>query len=339
MREDKMLQDCQVSRMKRSFPDIDYAFLGYDVFRGYPLADGHDPGFTFPIFVADYSHGKQTADCRYSVPKGFFVAPDVSCVTSFSSKVIKTVKDFHQGLSMNAEVDVSGFGMAFSASNGYRQASSDLSSGEYVYILSTAHCNYYFSKLQLENPPPFTQNFLHWVTKLNTSASNNDDYFDFFAKFGTHFAKEMTFGARFSYEHKMKSSFYDKKREKGVNVAAQASYSSLMRVSGGFSLTAEQREEASQFSKSIDTRTVSVGAAPPANGDVMTWASAVQNNPVPATYKLEPIEELFNEELMRDLDIDYEAISTKLKSLIPEYYARSMPIGVLNSKYMYIPLL
>ena len=88
MRLDSRLQECQDAHWKQSFPDLDYAFFGYDILKGYPLASGHDPGFTHPIFLSDYESGKQTSDCRYSVPKGLVVVPDVSCVSSFSSKVI-----------------------------------------------------------------------------------------------------------------------------------------------------------------------------------------------------------------------------------------------------------
>ncbi|XP_045192206.2 uncharacterized protein LOC123548751 [Mercenaria mercenaria] len=324
MREDSMMQDCQNSHMKHSFPDIDYAFLGYDIYRGYPLAHGHDPGFTYPIFDADYSHGKQTADCRYSVPKGLVVVPDVSCVTSFTSDVIETSKELNRDLSTNAGVSGDGFGVAFSASAGYKQVFSDLSSHESVYIISSAHCNYYYSKFQKENPPPFTDIFVGWIRRLNSSISKAP-YLDFFDTFGTHFAKEITFGARYLYEHKMKSSMYKKKREQGINVAAQASYSGLIRVSGGFSLSVEQRQEASQFSKSVETKTITVGAAPPANGDAMTWASTVQNNPVPSKYKLEPIESLFREDYMGYLDVDYETISVNIKTFKEEYYKRLVP--------------
>ena len=70
VRLDSQLQECQKPHWKRSFPDLDYALFGYDILKGYPLATGHDPGFTHPIFLADYTSGKQTADCRYSVPGG-----------------------------------------------------------------------------------------------------------------------------------------------------------------------------------------------------------------------------------------------------------------------------
>ena len=50
MRNDYLLQDCQHGGFKKSFPDLDYALMGYNVLKGYPLAAGHDPGFTQPIF-------------------------------------------------------------------------------------------------------------------------------------------------------------------------------------------------------------------------------------------------------------------------------------------------
>ena len=50
MRNDHLLQDCQHGGFKKSFPDLDYALMGYNVLKGYPMALGHDPGFTQPIF-------------------------------------------------------------------------------------------------------------------------------------------------------------------------------------------------------------------------------------------------------------------------------------------------
>ncbi|KAJ7315271.1 hypothetical protein OS493_038797 [Desmophyllum pertusum] len=54
---------------RRPFADLDYALLGYDILHGNPMATESDPGFTHPIFWADYSEGRQSTDCRYSVPK------------------------------------------------------------------------------------------------------------------------------------------------------------------------------------------------------------------------------------------------------------------------------
>lgn len=73
--------------------------------KGYPLATGHDPGLTHPIFMADYSSRGQTADCRYSVPRGLIVVPDVSCTTSFSSKVIRNKVEMSRSLEASANVE------------------------------------------------------------------------------------------------------------------------------------------------------------------------------------------------------------------------------------------
>lgn len=47
-----------------TFPNIGYSLKGYNVIKGYPLADGRDPGFSRTVFAADYTSGKTTADCR-----------------------------------------------------------------------------------------------------------------------------------------------------------------------------------------------------------------------------------------------------------------------------------
>ncbi|XP_045214069.2 uncharacterized protein LOC123564498 [Mercenaria mercenaria] len=315
MRQDFLLQECQGTNYKLSFPDVDYALMGYNVLRGYPLATGHDPGFTYPIFTAYYGKGKQTADCRYSVPEGLVVVPDVSCVTSFSSQIVQTKYEFANALSVSASVSGGGWGVSFSASAGYKESSSEMATGESVYILSSANCHYYFSKLVKRSPPPFDPVFLSWIERLNNT-NLKDIYLEFFDTYGTHFATEVTFGARFTYEHKMSSKKYETQSEKGVNVAAEASYSGLFSVGGGFSMDSSQKQAASDFSKSVETKTITVGAAPPANGDAMTWASTVKNSPVPSKYRLSSIEELFTEKYINPtkLHVNLNLISQNIKA-------------------------
>ncbi|CAG2255577.1 unnamed protein product [Mytilus edulis] len=120
MKQDNQLQQCKGSQFKRTFPDIDYAFFGYNILFGYPLANGHDPGFTYPIFEADYSEGRQTSDCRYIIPNGLVVVPDVSCVTSFTSTTIQNKYELSKALSVSATVNGGAYGASFSASAGYK---------------------------------------------------------------------------------------------------------------------------------------------------------------------------------------------------------------------------
>lgn len=302
MRKDYLLQECQGTHFKLSFPDIDYALMGYNILRGFPLATGHDPGFSYPIFAANYDNKKQTADCRYSVPQGLVVVPDVSCITSFTSKIVQTQYEFANSLSVSASVSGGGWGVSFSASAGYKKSSSEISTGESVFILSSASCNYYFSKLVKRSPPPLDPVFLSWVKRLSRTNST-DVYLEFLDTYGTHFPTEVTFGARFTYEHKMTSKEYKTQSENQVNVAVSASYSGIVNVGGGFSMDSSQKEKASEFSKSVETKTISVGAAPPANGDAMTWASTVKDSPVPSSYKLASIEELFTEKYMNPAEL------------------------------------
>ena len=47
---------------------------------------------------------------------------------------------------------------------------------------------------------------------------------------------------------------------------------------GSFKMDQDEREAASEFSKSVETDTITVGAPPPADGDAMKWASTVKVN-------------------------------------------------------------
>ncbi|XP_060563204.1 uncharacterized protein LOC132722697 [Ruditapes philippinarum] len=332
MRQDYLLQDCQGTHFKLSFPNIDYALMGYNILRGFPLATGHDPGFTYPIFAANYENGKQTADCRYRVPQGLVVVPDVSCITSFTSKVVQTLYEFANSLSVSASVSGGEWGVSFSASAGYKESSSEISTGESVYILSSASCNYYFSKLVKRSPPPLDPVFLSWVKRLDKT-NLIDVYIEFFDTYGTHFPTEVTFGARFTYEHKMESKKYENQSESGVNVAISASYSGIVSVGGGFSMDSSQKQKASEFSKSVETKTISVGAAPPANGDAMTWASTVKESPVPSSYKLASIEELFTEKYLNaaELNVNLARVARTIRETKRDYCLSLISKGEVES--------
>lgn len=318
MRTDYRLQECLDYEFKQTFPDLDYVFFGYNILKGYPLANGHDPGFTYPIFLTDYTQKRQTSDCRYSIPRGLVVVPDVSCVTSFSSEIVQDKYEFSKALSVSASVTGGGWGASFSASAGYKRSSSEIASGETVKIISSAQCNYYFSKLLKEEPPRFTTSFIEWVSRLYET-DNKTEYFDFFETYGTHFPVYIKFGARFTYEHTMKTKTFETKQSQGVDVGVQASYSGVFSVGGGFNMDSSKKEAASDFSKSVTTKTITVGAPPPANGDALTWASTVKESPVPMEYKLESIDKLFSDKYMSYLEINHDSVAKNIRKYRLEY--------------------
>ena len=131
-----------------------------------------------------------------SLPAGLDAIPDVSCVTSFSSSEVKTSYEFFRSLSTQAKVSGSGWGASFSSSASYKEAESTISSGQSIFVISSAYCNYYYVALDFVELPPFDEGFLRWAKKLEGLDSNSDEVFRFIEYYGTHFAREMTFAGQ-----------------------------------------------------------------------------------------------------------------------------------------------
>jgi hypothetical protein len=106
--------------------------LGYDIIKGFPESNSHDPGFSHRIFVDDYTKDLLTADCRYSVPKGFVIIPDVSCVTSFNSSIIRNSLELQKSLAVSVQASGGYGGFSFSASSSYKTTSTQVSTGDNV---------------------------------------------------------------------------------------------------------------------------------------------------------------------------------------------------------------
>ena len=278
-----------------------------------------DPGFRDVIFKADYDNAAPNGDCRYMLPKGMHAVPDVSCDVSFKSDIIKTEAEFHQALSTSAHVEGGGLGFQFSASASYQKSSSDMSSQEFVYVISKAQCTSYFSRMKFSNPPKFDSDFVSAISTLKNGRLKDEDVNNFIETYGTHFVDEMTFGSTYTQQHKIKQANFKTLSSGKFSVDVQASYSGLIfSGGGGFSLDKEQRKAATDFSKMVETTTTTVGSAPPSNGDAMTWASVVKENPVPIRYSLKPISELFTPRFMASLPgLDasvYNKIHDKLRN-------------------------
>lgn len=226
-------------------------------------------------------------------------APDVACRTSFTSTTVESSRDLRSSLDVSAHVSGGGFGVSFSASTGYKKASSTVESGKFKLILSTANCKYYFAKLNEFDLPEFSFEMMEWLKRMNSTIARTgtvDDnlLYDFLEYFGTHYASEMVYGASFTYENRITSSSYESMKSSEFSVEVQASYSGLFSVGGGFGMSKSKQESAKKFQENSVTSTISIGAPPPYNGDAMTWASTVKDTPVPVDYKLKPIHELFD---------------------------------------------
>ena len=63
-------------------------------------------------------------------------------------------------------------------------------------------------------------------------------------------------------------------------------------------MSSSNQKKAEQFQSKVETKTISIGAPPPANGNTMTWASTVKETPIPVKYSLMSIDNLFTERFM-----------------------------------------
>jgi hypothetical protein len=116
-----------------------------------------------------------------------------------------------------------------------------------------------------------------------------------------------------------------------MNIESSASYSGRFSLSGGFALDTSEQESASNFSKLVTTKTITKGAPPPANGDAMTWASTIKDNPVPIKYTLTPIANLFTARHMASLKVNFEQLSKNIERNSHDYCKYLEKKGLLDS--------
>ena len=189
---------CSKADIKKTFPNVDYAMMGYNYLTGFPLSLEHDPGFAHKIFKGNFSREKQTTDCQYSLPDGMVFVPDVFCSVSFSSEVAKTASEVAESSGTGASLGVEaggGYGgisakAGFSASKQFKEMKSRMQEEEKISILSKASCGYYYGYQDPVNPPDLDDSFLEFVEKnlwMKTTGNLDAKFNEFFQQFGTHF--------------------------------------------------------------------------------------------------------------------------------------------------------
>ena len=138
----------------------------------------------------------------------------------------------------------------------------------------------------------------------------------------------------------MSQTTFESLKRSEFSVEAQANYAGLISVGGGISLDSDQKKAASNFLKQVQTTTYTVGSTPPSNGDAMTWAASVKQNPVPMPYTLSPIDLLFTEPFVKELPpgFDYTAVRQKLKNSSQLYCQALKQQGMVHSCEDYFQL-
>ena len=190
---------------------------------------------------------------------------------------------------------------------------------EKISIVSKASCGYYFGYQDPVSPPDLDESFLAFVEQKlwkGTEEFQDVRFLEFFSHFGTHFIVDigafschtkvsvhsqlfvLDYGALFIYQHEMEKSSFETEESESSETALQARASLMSSYAqasfdAGYNSESSEAKKAKELKEKVTTYTISKGAPPPANGDVLTWASQVKDNPIPMKYTLEPISKIF----------------------------------------------
>jgi hypothetical protein len=276
--------------------------VGYNIAYGNPMiapADGKlvDAGFTSPIFKQTFDKGNKTPDETYSFPDGYSVQPSKVCKTNFSSKVIKNLAKLKKSLNSSLQSDVTLFGdLAFSANTEFISIYNAIKKDEKVYIHNTATCALYRAVVDRYDPPQFTDNFLRALETLKGKIFTEEPspFYEFINTFGTHYMYEIMMGSRYTYVSETNIKAYDELKKANVNIPAQAKYSAMLSLEVKKAVEADTKAT-NEFSKAVTDKLVtSVGAPMPSSMEVADWLTGTAVQPMPISYSLKPLTELFN---------------------------------------------
>ena len=314
--------------------NIGYLSYTYDIYQGNPNPTaGFDPGFDeYPIFNFAYTQNTLTADGRYLVPDKVNVIGQQICNLDFTSSTITGTQSYANSLEVSVSVS-GGYGPAsFSASADYKTVQQGTSSNSNIYVSNQGICSVYNAIINPSAFPTIHPNFLAEVKKLPTTytAATKSAYMSFLQKHGTHYFKSMNMGSKYGYISTITQDSWTKLSQQGITVSLAASYSAM--VSVGVSTTTDiQKTQASSFdSLKSDYKQVSIGSAPPPDGNIVTWANNCYGNPMPITYSLDNIANLFVASFMTGVT-GVPALQTNINSALVDYCGYLQSLGKLSS--------
>jgi len=313
------------------FPNYRYLGMGYDIIKGNPNNNYHDPGFTYSVIKFAFTTATTTSDGRYNVPDHVQALQTRSC--SYQSQVSQVTgsQSYQNALSVDVAVEGGFSGVVvsarFSASVGYRQVKQGTSQSHRIYTSARAKCIEYELAVNYQNAPlSVTDSFARAVGALPLT-QDNAAYHRFIITYGSHFTIRVTMGAKMVVRSEFGEEAWSKMEETGLNVAAAAELSFAARASGGVSVETEsERQHRQTFESHRSSRTESyLGSHPPHDGRWQTWAANVAASPYPVEYELAAITSLLTTKFFPGMPSD--ELTTRLTLLTAAYnsYCSGIP--------------
>ena len=282
------------------FPNVGYLGSTYNIFKGNPESTkGLDPGFTLRnVYSLTYEQGQETDDGRYSIPDFTNITQSSTCSFQFDSSTTQNTASYTNSLQLHVDADFSGWGASFSASADYNDVHSGTTSSQKIFVSSHATCEAYGAFIPPLESASITASmnpaFKEDVYYLSTQG-DNDTYYNFIDKWGTHYAYSLDMGGRYGVRSTFLSSEYIDMAASGLDISAAAGYSGAFSINANLTTNIQQNQSEQYEQHRSDYQVYQIGGTPvvsqesPGEPNYYQWAQTVKDNPLPIHYSLHPL--------------------------------------------------
>jgi len=276
-------------------PNVRYLGMGYDLINGNPENNVRDPGFSFGVLKFTWSAGTTTPDGKYLVPDHVQTNLNESC--GIKGEVSKEYgsSSYQEAISVGVAVEEVGkigiWSARFSASTAYKEITESTTQYHRFYSSARAECILYELKSNYLNAPiGVTSDFERAVSDL--TLSNNDIvYTNFINTYGTHFASEVTMGAKMVIRSEFDEPALTIMEDNDLNIETCTKLSFRHSFHGDLvNETQDEKEQREAFERNRRSYKESfLGRRPPSNRTWETWTHSIRDSPIPIRYKLVPL--------------------------------------------------
>ncbi|WP_284666080.1 MAC/perforin domain-containing protein [Myxococcus sp. SDU36] len=290
------------------YKNVDFLGRCYDIIRINPLdlsqriRDGGGATTESIIQIAPESCTQLTPDKSHYIPEGTRYLPESRGERTSRTQTWFSSFDFSQSFehTISAGLDIPLL-VSFSASATYRQMEKTSGSNETIETFVQS----FFEDCSLQLNDDFTQKlplssrFTSEVAKLTSEAACAA----FIKTFGTHYAREVTFGGRMYQRVHISAQEYSRLVERGVDISTSASATFKGATANTGSSTSTSSSSAFKQSSGLTIDSVQwVGGTP--STDFNEWVKSIRQDPKPLQLELKPLYELFTSDYFpKDADI------------------------------------
>ncbi len=168
--------------------------------------------------------------------------------------------------------------------------------------------------LNLFKPGTISDNFWSGVSY----SMDGNDWERFIEQFGTHYVYEVVMGGRAIQEiqYSYKSSSDMESLNIDVSIAAKATFAKYY-ADASFDYQKYETQIKYVETLSQNIHEIYIGGQPPKTGKILDWQELVINDPMPITYKMLPLSDLFS--FNPDKTVDYKLAKTQFLAALDLY--------------------